>query len=121
MSHIWPIITGPRDSTYSHPNNRTQSTEVEIKVCMYLAKAGPRQGQTEQLSKSRKKFLATTNKPLFTSLYARSFQLIISGCWQSHSLIHSRTQHSYIFIHSCIRPLLDIFSRATEYFRFGSS
>ena len=29
---------------------------------------GPKQGQAEQLSKSRKKFLATKYKPLFTSL-----------------------------------------------------
>ena len=31
-----------------------------------------RQGQAEQLSKSRKEFLATTYKPLFTRLYSCS-------------------------------------------------
>ena len=42
--------------------------EGEIKVCMSCY-AGPMQGQAEQLSKSKKKFLATTYKPLFPPLY----------------------------------------------------
>ena len=45
--------------------------------------AGPRQGQAEQLSKSRKKFHATTYKPLFLPLYSftqfRPQHCVLSG------------------------------------------
>merc|ERR1739846_163814 len=44
------------------------STGHTEKVCIFC-EAGPRQGQAEQLSKSRKKFLATTYKPFSRSLY----------------------------------------------------
>ena len=45
-----------------------RSTEVQIKACM-SCQAGPKQGQAEQLSKIRKKFLATTYKLFFRALY----------------------------------------------------
>ena len=47
---------------------RKENTGPGIKACRFCS-ATARQGQAEQLSKSRKKFLATTYQPFFTSLY----------------------------------------------------
>ena len=44
------------------------TTEKRIKVCIFCL-AIVRQGQAEKLSKAEKKYLATTYKPFFSSLW----------------------------------------------------
>ena len=47
------------------------TTEGEIKVCLFFLS----RTQAEQLSKSRKKFLAFTYKPFFTPLYKKEIEV----------------------------------------------
>ena len=61
----WPECLASKPKSFGH---YTVCTGHPEKVCIFC-KAGPKQGQAEQLSKSRKKFLATTYKHFPGALY----------------------------------------------------